>query len=55
MSGVPQGSILRSILFVLFINGMAEGIDCDTKLARFADDTKMWRIIKSYNENKPGS
>ena len=35
------------ILFVLFINDMAEGIDVDTNLALYADDTKMWRKITS--------
>ena len=41
LSGVPQESILGSLLFVLFINGIYENIEANTNIALYADDTKL--------------
>ena len=38
-SGVPQGSILGPLFFVLFINDMHSCIDQHTNIALYADDT----------------
>ena len=50
LSGIPQGSILGPILFVLFINDLHEGISTDTHIALYADDTKLWRSIKNEED-----
>ena len=49
-SGVPQGSILRPLLFVLFINDIYENLSVETKASLSADDTKIWRQMNTYSD-----
>ena len=42
-SGVPQGSILGPLLFLIFINDMPNVISQETSL--FVDDSKCFRLI----------
>ena len=50
-SGVPQGSIVGPLLFVLFIDDISENISPGTNIALYADDTKIWREIHTYQDN----
>ena len=49
LSGVPQGSILRPILFLIFVNDIPNTIE-NSQLYMFADDTKCHRSVSSTSD-----
>jgi ribonuclease P/MRP protein subunit RPP40 len=50
ISGIPQGSVIGPILFVIFINDMPDAVkQCFCKL--FADDCKLFGKVTDANEN----
>ncbi len=50
LSGVPQGSILGPLFFVLFINDIVNVIDENTLILLYADDLKIFREVKCQND-----
>ena len=48
LSGIPQGSVLGPILFVMYVNDLPEVVKCGTYL--FADDTKIFQQITTKED-----
>ena len=48
-SGVPQGTVLGPLIFLLYINDINSGVS--SKLRLFADDCILYRTIISQDDN----
>ena len=49
LSGVSQGTVLGPLMFLLYINGITQGIDSPLRL--FADDCLLYGVINSVEES----
>ena len=50
LSGVPQGSVLSTIQFLIYINDLEE--DISSKVLKFADDTKVLRKVTNVTDKQ---
>ena len=50
LSGVPQGSVLGHILFLIYMNDLED--DISSKVLKFADGTKVFRKITNVTDKQ---
>ena len=52
ISGIPQGSVLGPVLFIIYINNLVECCSSGSDIFLFADDAKLFSYIKTEEDSE---